>query len=272
MFSKIKPYWAFSSNKIKSSFAYKGRFYLLILGRIFSMFITYYLWLAIYNNDSNVVLCGFGKNEITLYVFMSYVVSGYALIGISDEIGSSVVDGSIATTLIKPLNYRMSLIFKAFGSLVYKFVVPSLFIWIGIEIYRYFVLGIKITSAVNIIMFLFSSFLSFLIYVLFDYLFGMLAFFTTYIFGLKIAKNAILGILTGQLIPLSFFPEILQQIFSLLPFSYMTYYPVIIYMGKCSLSDAIMILLRQAIWVVLLYLLGSIIWKKVTKKLVVLGG
>lgn len=272
MFSKIKPYWAFSSNEIKSGFAYRGKFYFLMLGRIFSMFITYYLWVAIYSNDGNAVLGGFSKDEITLYVFMSYVVSGYALIGISQQIGSSVIDGSIAMNLIKPLNYRMSLIFKAFGSMIYNFVVPSLFIWIGIEIYRKFVLGLAITDISNIVLFLLSSFFSFLIYVLFDYIFGMLTFYTTYIFGLQIAKNAILGILTGQLIPLSFFPDLLQKIFKLFPFSYMTYYPVIIYMGKCSVMEICDILCRQIIWIIMLYIFGSIIWKKVTKKLVVLGG
>ena len=110
------------------------------------------------------------------------------------------------------------------------------------------------------------------IYVLFDFCFGMIAFFTTYIFGLRMAKNALLSFLTGQLIPISLFPLAAQKVFDFLPFSSMVYTPVMVYLGKYQEADLAWALGRQAIWVVLLYLLGSIIWKKVTKRLVVLGG
>ena len=114
--------------------------------------------------------------------------------------------------------------------------------------------------------------MSFFICVLFDFCFGMVAFFTTYIFGMLMAKEALLSFLTGQLIPLSFFPPLVQRIFDFLPFSSMVYTPVMIYLGKYSGAELGFVLLRQAVWVVLLYVLGNLIWKKVTKRLVVLGG
>jgi len=98
------------------------------------------------------------------------------------------------------------------------------------------------------------------------------AFFTTYIFGLKMAKSALLSFLTGQLIPISLFPVWAQEMFDFLPFSSMVYTPVMVYLGKYTGNDLAWALLKQAIWVVLLYALGSIIWKQVTKRLVVLGG
>ena len=113
---------------------------------------------------------------------------------------------------------------------------------------------------------------SFFIYVLFDFCFGMIAFFTTYIFGLQMVKSAVLSFLTGELIPLSFFPAVFQKVFDFLPFSSMVYTPVMIYLGKYSGSELMFVLARQVIWIVILYVLGSLIWKKVTKRLVVLGG
>ena len=114
--------------------------------------------------------------------------------------------------------------------------------------------------------------MSFLISVLFDFCFGMVAFFTTYIFGMLMAKEAILSFLCGQLIPLSFFPESIQRIFDFLPFSSMVYTPVMVYLGKYTGTDLLIVLLKQALWVVILYAFGSLIWKKVTKRLIVLGG
>ena len=90
---------------------------------------------------------------------------------------------------------------------------------------------------------------------------------------MSIAKNAILSFLTGQLIPLTFFPQYMQKFFDYMPFKSMNYTPVMIYLGKLGGSGNVAKqLLIQFIWVVILYSLGSFFWSKVTKRLIVLGG
>ena len=106
----------------------------------------------------------------------------------------------------------------------------------------------------------------------FDYCFGMLSFVTTYIFGMTIIKNAMLNFLTGKLIPISFFPAAVQKVFSFLPFTAMTYVPVMIYLGKYSTEQMIWELGKQAFWAIVLCLLGSFLWKKIEKRIVILGG
>ena len=272
MKKKLRIYWPFALNQIKSNFAYKGRFYISMLRKFFGMFIYYYLWMAIYSSTTSGELGGFTRSEMILYVFMSYTISDIIMVGISFDIGSDVIDGNVAMNLIKPINYRMSLVFRAFGVMVYRLIVPSLFIWIGLEIFKVTKFGMAISSPTRIIAFLISIFLSFLIYVFFDYCFGLLAFVTTYIFGMTIIKNAVLNFLTGRLIPISFFPAIFQKIFSFLPFTAMTYVPVMIYLGKYSGAEMLFELVKQLVWVVLLYALGSFLWKKVEKRIVILGG
>ena len=52
----------------------------------------------------------------------------------------------------------------------------------------------------------------------------------------------------------------------------MVYTPVMIYLGKYTGNTLVYMMLRQAVWVVVLYAAGSLIWRRVTKRLVVLGG
>ena len=268
----LKIYWPFALNQIKSNFVYKGRFYLAILRKFLGMFIYYYLWVAIYASSSSEQIGGFSRTEMIFYVFMSYAISDIVMVSISSEIGNDVIDGNVAMHLIKPINYRVQLIFKSLGIMIYRIVIPSLFIWIGLEVYKVTSLGVAVSSSVTVIMSLLSVFLSFLIYVLFDYCFGMLAFITTYMFGMNIIKNAILSFLTGKLIPITFFPEIVQKIFSFLPFTAMTYVPVMIYLGKYTNVEALCQLGKQVLWVFILYFLGSFIWKRIEKRIVILGG
>ena len=268
----LKIYWPFAANQIKSNFVYKGRFYLFILRKFLGMFIYYYLWMAIDASAQSGQLGGFSRSEMILYVFMSYTISDMVMVGISSEIGYDVTDGNVAMSLTKPISYRTRLVFKSLGVMLYRAVVPTLFIWIGLEVYKVWKLGMPVTSPVTITATLVSILLSFFIYIYFDYCFGMLAFVTTYIFGMNIIKNATLNFLTGRLIPISFFPEILQRIFSFLPFTAMTYVPVMIYLGKYSGTQVLEQLGKQALWVVILSLLGSFLWKKIEKRIVILGG
>ena len=272
MRQKCKIYLPFALNEFKRQMAYKGAFYLFIFISLFGSFISYYLWMAIYGNSETNTLGGLTKNEMVVYVFMVYVTSSVVTISIADWVSEDVVKGTVAMHLIKPIDYRMSLIVRAAGNMMYRFLVPAVFIWIGLEIYKVKVLGMAITPWQNMLCFAVSCIMSFFIYVLFDFCFGMIAFFTTYIFGLEMIKESVLLFLTGQLIPLSFFPQAVQNIFSYLPFSSMVYTPVMIYLGKYTGMELVKVLLIQFIWVIVLYLIGSLIWKKVTKRLIVLGG
>ena len=269
---RIKAYLPFTINELKRQMAYKGAFYLFILVKMFGAFINYYLWMAIYGSTNRNTLGGLTQGEMVIYIFMAYLTGTIVTVSVSNWVSEDVVQGTVAMNLIKPIDYRMSLISRASGDMIYQFLVPSVFIWIGLEIYRAVVPGLPPFTAEKILFYLVSKVLSFLIYVLFDFCFGMIAFFTTYIFGLMMVKQALIAFLTGQLIPISFFPEAVQRVFDFLPFSSMVYTPVMIYLGKYTGNMLFFMLLRQAAWVVLLYLFGSLIWRKVTKRLVILGG
>ena len=272
MKKKIKIYLPFALNELKRQMAYRGAFYLFIFISMFGSFIQYFLWMAIYGSTENATLGGLTQNEMIVYIFMVYVTSSMVMITISDWVSDDVVKGTVAMNLIKPIDYRMSLVTRAMGQVVYRFLAPGVFIWIGIEVYKVMVLKLPVTSIGNILLYLSSCIMSFFICVLFDFCFGMVAFFTTYIFGMLMAKEALMSFLTGQLIPLSFFPGVVQKIFEFLPFSSMVYTPVMIYLGKYSGNELWFVLFRQAAWVVILYVLGDLIWRRVTKRLVVLGG
>ena len=81
--------------------------------------------MAIYGSSATGTLGGLTRNEMIVYIFMTYVTSNVVLVGISDEISDNVMEGTVAMTLIKPIDYRMSLIFKAFGAVIYRFLAPG---------------------------------------------------------------------------------------------------------------------------------------------------
>jgi ABC-2 type transport system permease protein len=269
---KLKIYKPFAIARIQEALSYKARFVLFIIARTFTVIITYYLWKAIYNSNGANTLAGFTKNEMALYIFMSFVTASIISVEVASWIGTDVVEGSIAINLIKPINYKTSLFFKALGDIVYNFFIPSIFIWIGILINQYVTLGELPPSITTHLLYFISLSFGFVLLFLFEYCFGMLAFYTSYIWGMRISKNAILAFLSGQIIPFTFFPNAIRVIFSYLPFASINYIPVMIYLNKVKGTELIKALTLQVVWIILLYILSRILWKKATKKLYILGG
>ena len=117
-----------------------------------------------------------------------------------------------------------------------------------------------------------SSFFGFLVNFFFGYSFGLLAFKITNMWGMSQIVQAIFQLLSGALIPLTFFPGLIQKLLDFLPFKSIIYAPCMMYLGKFSCNEIIFTLGIQIIWVVILYFVSKLIWNALIKQLTILGG
>jgi ABC-2 type transport system permease protein len=86
------------------------------------------------------------------------------------------------------------------------------------------------------------------------------------------AKYIVLELLTGALVPLSFFPDSLRRVTELLPFQAIGYVPVTIYMGQRTGAELWEALALQAFWGVALYGVGALLWATGVRRTSVQGG
>jgi ABC-2 type transport system permease protein len=120
--------------------------------------------------------------------------------------------------------------------------------------------------------FLVSLFLGVVISFLFDFIFGMLAFYVKNLWGIGFGKFALVRLLSGALIPLVFFPKPIQNILNLLPFKGMIYTPVMIFLGKYQSQEMLMSMMNQVLWIGILALCNYLLWRKAVTRLTVQGG
>ena len=78
--------------------------------------------------------------------------------------------------------------------------------------------------------------------------------------------------LSGNIIPLPFFPISVLTVVNMLPFAYIQNVPFRIYSGDMVGEEILMAVRGQVIWLVLLVGIGQLIWKKVENRVVVQGG
>ena len=78
--------------------------------------------------------------------------------------------------------------------------------------------------------------------------------------------------LSGNIIPLPFFPKKYLSLLEWLPFAYMQNVPFRIYSGELVGAEMYQCILKQIFWLVTLMFLGIVLWKQAEKRIVIQGG
>jgi len=266
----LKIYMPFGRAAVQETIEYRFDMAVYTLGMSMTIFVLYYLWKAVYGASGVAVMNGFSMTDMICYIILSNFMMTFMDTDTVWYIADEVRNGTIAMNLIKPVNYHLRIFFRQLGAGL----ITALFMMVpvvgGLYIYKFAVLG-EVIPVQNIVAFLISGFLGFVVLFLFDFIFAMMAFYTQNLWGIGFSKIALVRLMNGTLIPLVFFPNWAQRVFEFLPFKSMTYTPVVIYLDKFS-GSIFSHLMLQVMWIGILGAVNFIIWKTAIKKLTVQGG
>ena len=90
--------------------------------------------------------------------------------------------------------------------------------------------------------------------------------------GFQAMLNLLMMILSGNILPLTLFPDSWQRVMTLLPYAQTLDAPIRLYTGEYLLNQAPSIFVRQALWTLVLIAAGCLMWKKNQQRLVIQGG
>lgn len=268
----IHIYKSFARAGVQSSMAYRMSFMCFVLGESLYCFVMYFIWKAVFMSSGEGDFMGFTITDMTVYVFLSNLVRFLTSTDSTDSLAEEIRDGSIIMRMIKPVNVDYSLLSFEMGNKVMMITCVFLPVMLGVEIYRYAVLGYVAFNIVNFILFVFSIILSYLLSFYLNLIFGYLAFFLMNIWGFSILKGSIINFFSGAMIPLAFFPGVVRTIFEQLPFASLIYVPTMVYMGKYSGTELVFVFAKQIFWIGVFVFISRMIWNWAQKRLAVQGG
>ena len=90
--------------------------------------------------------------------------------------------------------------------------------------------------------------------------------------GVQAMLNLLMMTLSGNILPLTLFPDSWQKVITLLPYAQLLDAPIRLYSGQWPLNEAPRVLLTQCVWTLLLAGLGLLLWKQNQKRLIIQGG
>ncbi len=269
---KLKIYLPFVNAGIQEVATYRINWIFFMLGNALACFVSYFIWSAVYESGGGGSMSGFTMPQMVVYIVLMFLTGTVIASDAAYVVGEEIRDGTIAMRLIKPVSYNATFLFQELGNKLPTEIAIAAPMIIAVEIIRTVLSGEVQFSALSLVLYLFSCVLAYLINFYFNICFGFIAFVIKYLWGANMMKNAVIGFLSGTVIPLSFLPGALEKVFLFLPFSSLNYTPVMIYMGKYSGARLWYYIGLQAFWALFFFVLSKLLWKASVKRLTVQGG
>lgn len=270
MYHALVKFWSVFRLAWIERMVYRVNFFMEILSGILSSLIVIFLWIAIYRTGGREVIGGYSIQEMVTYVLGGGLINSFILTTAENpETSQNIQDGTLSTYLIQPINPYGIWFFRDLGSKTFFFVLGlSGYLVVCLFFRKYIVFS---ASLDHLIYFLISLILaSFLQFFLFQS-FSLLSFWVENTYGIRFTMRVIMEVVGGAIIPPSFFPQILQKIFLLLPFPFLIYLPMRIYLGKIPLDHIPIEFLKEIGWIAGFALLNLVMWKRGIRQYVSMG-
>ena len=250
--------------------AYRLRYYTGILTYFVFVAVHYFIWSAVFaGREPGAVINGFTLDEMITYVAVGWIARSMYFSDIDEEIDDIVRTGQIGVYLLRPVNFQHMMLSQAFGGMLFRGLFFSL--PVAIPILLFFPVAPP-ASVSSFVLFLFSMLIAFLVFAEINFLVGLLAFKLKSINGIVRAKYFLMQLLSGLLLPLTFFPNAFRVVLEWLPFQAMSYLPLQFYLGKLSGPEIVEALALQFGWILVLYLLGRYFLSRALYFLTLQGG
>jgi ABC-2 type transport system permease protein len=263
----LRLYLEFGRVGFVNALAYRLRYVTGIVTYFIYISVYYFIWKAIYEHSTSIE--GFDFSHLLTYIGVGWIIRSFYFNNIDQELAYQVMEGRLAMDLIKPVNIQLMYVARAAGESIFRLVLltaPTALLLFLVYPLR------PPSSARHLGVFLVSVLLSFLIVAAINFVVGTLALRLQSILGLMRAKFFLLELFSGLLLPISFFPEVFQKIFALLPFEYISYVPMLIYLGKLDGSGLARAIALQFFWVAVLLAIGNALWSWSSRKVTIQGG
>jgi len=262
---RMHKYWTVFRINWQNALQYRGPTFVSILGNLLHISVLLYLWNAIYLGDQH--LGDYSLSELITYYVLQLIINSMVLSYSSWEIGQQIADGTFSNFLVKPLNYlhywfTVNLSGKLFEGLM--------ILVVGLIVSFILIAHIAFPRQVQtVFLFILAMILGGVLAFEFDFAIGILAFWFVQVNSFKYMLQYIVFFFAGALLPLDLFPEAFQAISNVLPFRFLVFFPIQIFLEKEA--QPMEGFLVAILWIVVLYFLLQFALKRGIKRYEAVG-
>lgn len=267
----MKSYLSYFKLRLITSLQYRAAALAGMCAQIFFGVIFIFVYLAFYESGSG--NAPMQVEELVNYLWLNQIFFAIVCLWYTDrDLFQLIKTGNIAYELCRPQSIYWMWYVKTLASRIANVTLRCLPVMI-IAFLLPKPYGLTMPANLEsfllfLVAFIIGAFLSNAIIMIFH----VITFFTLDEKGISHMIIAIADILSGLVVPILFFPKFLQTISDYLPFRYVSDLAFRVYSGSIIPNEAIFGIAIEIAWAIIITLIGLLITKVATKKLVVQGG
>lgn len=245
--------------------AYRLNFIMWRVRNVMQVFLMFFLWDSVFS-DSSRQFFGYNRSKMLTYIFGILIIKAIVFSSRTIELSGIISDGTLAQYLLKPINFFKYWFTADIASkilnLSFSFVETILlFLIFKPEIYFQ-------SNPIYLLLFFISLLIAVLLFFAIVFLINMVSFWTPEAgWALPFLFIVIIGdFLSGSVFPLDIFSKSYQNIFYSLPFPYLVFFPLQIYLGKLPISVVINGIFISLGWLIILWFSMKYVWQRGLKK------
>jgi ABC-2 type transport system permease protein len=233
------------------------------VGEVAEILVLVFMWIAIYGGGQGIVK-GFTLDEMITYILIGNVFAVCTRNFISEYVARDIFDGTLSMFLVRPIPYFKYVVFNESGrlllALIFSIVSQILMIFF------FFKNIVWNTDPLYLLVIILMIILAFVTEFLISFAIGLIAFWTDEVEGIYTTATRVKKFFSGGYFPLSLLPVTAATIGSFLPFAYTFYVPAQLYLKKISITEGLVGLGVQVVWIMLLSILLRFIWTRGLKR------
>jgi ABC-2 type transport system permease protein len=224
------------------------------------------LWHAVLEHGTT--FAGYSWIQLRTFLVLGFLANSLGNGGAAD-LQWRIQSGNVVSDLMRPLDFQVARLAECLGTLAVELATALFVVAVSILVFgslelpdnaRTWVLyAVSLASAATI---KFS-----LVYAT-----NLTAFWLTSLRGVVFARLAVANVLSGALVPLTFFPHWLKILAFALPFQGIVFSPTLIFLERVSWRDGIGLIALQLGWTSVMWLGGRRMWGWASRALTIQGG
>ncbi len=260
-------YFEIIKKEFLQQWTYRANSILGFLSIVLQLIVQVSLWTFLSRSQSNI--SGISYNDLIIYVVLNTVIGTFTNSNVCNDLGDKVYDGSIVIDIIRPLEIKSFMLAQYFGIIVYKLIFNV------IPIVIMAILALKVNfpfDLLRICVFIIGIINASLLFFYINYILGLTSFWLQKIWFMRFYIYGCMALLGGSMIPIWFYPAWLDTVSKFLPFRYIIFEPIQVYIKSTGWQEWAFFLFMQFLWLFVLYLIERMIWSNSERRIFIQGG
>lgn len=246
---------------------YRANLIMYLLYWLVSPIIYLAVWTSIASSKGNVN--GLTADDFTAYYMTLLVVDQITSNIVIHTFAFKVQDGSLSGELVRPIHPMLTN--ALVNNIAFKALTIMGFIPIWSILYFLFRPDFSGVTLAGILLSIPAMILGFLVGFLLSAAVTSLAFWTTRVYSIHEFFYALILLFSGQFVPLTLMPKLIQDIAQYLPFQLLIYYPIQLILGKLSSAQIVQGYVLGLVWLAISIVVFNRVWRNGVKRYSAVG-